>query len=181
MKQPKLNQREKVAVGLGGSVVVLFVLLQFIVFPLVDGRAKLTKRLAGREKAVAEMRLLQERHRQIGRQAGSLTAVLAQRDPAFSLFSFLEEKAAASEVKDLIAYMKPSESTEQGPFRQSQVEMKLQGVGLGHLVAFLEQVEAPGQLVGIDKITIQENTKEGGTLDVTLLMVSVDQATAASP
>jgi general secretion pathway protein M len=53
--------------------------------------------------------------------------------------------------------------------------MRLQGISLGKLVEFLGQVESPEQLVGINKIAIQENTKETGTLDVTLHMVSVDQ------
>jgi general secretion pathway protein M len=150
--------------------------LQFLVFPLIDGRAKLSKRLGTREKAVAEMRVLQERYQKISQQSGSLSSLLGQREPDFSLFSFLEKKAADSEVKEHIAYMKPSESTESGQFKQSQVEMKLQAVSLKKLVTFLEQAESPEQLVGIDKITIQDNTKETGTLDVTLQMVSVDQA-----
>ncbi|MCL2790582.1 MAG: hypothetical protein FWD79_08045 [Desulfobulbus sp.] len=183
MKQlKKLSQREKLVVGIGGCAVILFVLVQFIVFPLIDGRDRMAKRLAAREKAVAEMRLLQKQYQEIGRKAGSLTTLLAQRDPEFSLFSFLDEKSEVSEVKELIAYMKPSESTVHDQLRQSQVEMRLQGIDLSKLVAFLGQVEAPDQLVAIDKITIQENTKEEGTLDVTLLMVSVDQAgVTASP
>ena len=52
----------------------------------------------------------------------------------------------------------------------------------GQLVHFLERVEAPEQLVGVNKITIQDNGKEGGLLDVTLQMVGVDQAPdAAAP
>jgi General secretion pathway, M protein. len=180
MKKLKLSQREKMAIGIGGGALVLFVLVQFIVFPLADSRNRLLKRLAVREQAVAEMRLLQKQYREIGKHANSLVTLLGQRDSQFSLFSFLEEKSAASEIKDRIAYMKPSESTEHGQFNQSLIEMRLQGIGLDQLVAFLEQVEVPDQLVGIDKITIQENTKEEGMLDVTLLMVGVDQAGAAT-
>jgi general secretion pathway protein M len=175
MKPLKLNQREKMAVGFGGGALLVFILLQFIVFPLIDGRAKLNKRLAAREKAVVEMRAMQERYQKLSQQSGSFSSQLAQREPGFSLFSFLEKKAADTEVKEHIAYMKPSETTEHDQFKQSQVEMKLQSVGLTKLVAFLVQAEAPQQLVGIDKITIQDNTKEAGTLDVTLQMVSVDQ------
>jgi general secretion pathway protein M len=173
MKQ--LNQREKIAVWIGGGALLLFVTLQFIVFPLTDGRAKLIKRLSLRDKAVAEMRVLQERYKKISQQSGSLTALLGQREPDFSLFSFLEKGAAEGRVKELIAYMKPSESTESDQFKQSKVEMKLQAIGLKQLVMFLEQAESPEQLVGIDKMTIQDNTKEAGTLDVTLQIVSVDQ------
>ena len=77
--------------------------------------------------------------------------------------------------------MKPSESTGSELFTQSQVEMKLQAVSLGQLVRFLERVESPAHLVGIDKIAIQENTKEKGLLDVTLQLVSIDQVVGAAP
>ncbi|MBV5316820.1 MAG: type II secretion system protein M [Desulfobulbaceae bacterium] len=177
----KLNQREKMAVGIAGVCLFVFVVLQFIVFPLVDKRAKLIKGLATREKAVVEMRSMQARYRDLSQQRGSLIDRLAKREAGFSLFSFLEKNAADSSVKEQIAYMKPSESAKNEVFKQSLVEMKLQAVGLQQLVEFLEKTESPEQLVGIDKITIQENTKEEATLDVTLQMVSVDQATGASP
>jgi len=92
------------------------------------------------------------------------------------LFAFLEKNADESEVKEHIAYMKPSESRGNEQFKQTLVEMKLQAVTLKKLVAFLEKTESPEHLVGIDKLTIQENTKEEATLDATLVMVSVDQA-----
>jgi general secretion pathway protein M len=180
MKQ--LNQREKIAVGIGAGALFLFILFQFIIFPLTDGRDNLTKRLSSREKAVTEMRVMRERYQKFTEQSGSLASQLAQREPGFSLFSFLEKGAADSDVKDQIAYMKPSDSVESDQIKQSQVEMKLQAVSLQQLIMFLEQVESPEQLVGIDRITIQDNTAEEGTLDVTLQMASVDQVNeTASP
>jgi general secretion pathway protein M len=180
MKQ--LNQREKIAVGIGAGALFLFILFQFIIFPLTDGRDNLTKRLSSREKAVTEMRVMRERYQKFTEQSGSLASQLAQREPGFSLFSFLEKGAADSDVKDQIAYMKPSDSVESDQIKQSQVEMKLQAVSLQQLIMFLEQVESPEQLVGIDRITIQGNTAEEGTLDVTLQMASVDQVNeTASP
>jgi general secretion pathway protein M len=53
--------------------------------------------------------------------------------------------------------------------------MKLQGVSLEQLLKFLERSESPENLVGIAKMTIQENTKEEGSLDVTLVMVGVER------
>lgn len=77
--------------------------------------------------------------------------------------------------------MKPSESSGNGPFTQSLVDMKLQAVSLGQLVRFIERVESPAHLVGIDKITIQENAREKGLLDVTLQLVSIDRVVVAAP
>ncbi|MDY0390897.1 type II secretion system protein GspM [Desulfobulbus oligotrophicus] len=180
MKLQQLSRREQLAVYIAGGALVLFVVVQFLIFPLIDGRSTLQKRLQTREMAIVEMRELQQRYQRINRHSGSLSTLLEQREPGFSLFSFVEQKATDSGVKELITYMKPTESMEDKQFKQSQVEMRLQGVSLGKLVEFLEQVEAPKQLVGISKVAIQENGKELGTLDVTLHLMSVDQADGPS-
>ena len=176
----QLNKREKIAVFFGGISLLLFVVLQFLVFPLVDKRARLVKGLALREKEVAEMRVMQGRYRELSKQSGSLNSLLAQREASFSLFSFLEKNAAESQVKEQIVYMKPSESPKNELFKQSLVEMKLQAISLKQLVDFLKKTESIENLVGVDKITIQQNSKESATLDVTLNMVSVDQVVGAT-
>ena len=176
-----LNKRERISVAIAGVALLLFVLLQFIVFPLADKRSRLAKSLAAKEKAVLEMQSMQEQYKALSKQSGSIAAMLAQRDAGFSLFTFLEKNAADSKVKESIAYMKPSESLGNELFKQSLVEMKLQAVGLAQVVKFLELVESPKNLVGVDKITIQENTKEKATLDVTLHLVSIDQVAGAAP
>lgn len=175
----QLTAREKMAVGFAGGALVLFVLLQFLVFPLVDKRARLVKGLVAKERAIKEMRSMQEHFRALSSQSGSIVETLARREQGFSLFSFLEQRAADSAVKDQIAHMRPSESAQGELFQQGRVEMKLQAVSLRQLVDFVQQVEAPELLVGIDKITIQENGKEQGTLDVTLQLVSIDRVVSA--
>jgi general secretion pathway protein M len=177
----QLNNREKIAVSIGGISLLFFVILQFAFFPLAEKRAKLIKGLASREKAGAEMQIMQEQYRQLRKQSGSVVGLLAKREAGFSLFSFLEKSADDSTVKDHIAYMKPSASAKHELFNQTMVEMKLQAISLKQLVGFLEKAESPENLVGIDKITVQENTKEKGSLDVTLHIVSIDQTAAASP
>lgn len=173
MKQ--LSEREKIAVGIGGACLLLFVGLQFMVFPFMDNRSRLSMSLAAGEKALIDMRLMQQRYGELNQQSDSLAAILVQRDQGFSLFSFLDKNATDSQVKEHIAYMRPSESAANELYRQSLVEMKLQAVSLSQLVRFLELTESPEHLVGIDRITVQENTQEDATLDVTLRMVSIDQ------
>jgi general secretion pathway protein M len=53
------------------------------------------------------------------------------------------------------------------------VEMKLKAVNLKQLVAFLERVESPENIVAIKRISIQENKKEEGTLDVIMQVISL--------
>lgn len=179
MKQ--LTGREKRMVALAGGALALFLLVQFVVFPLFDQHARLQKRLVTREKAVRETRLMQEQFRKLHQQSGTMAKQLEQREQGFSLFAFLEHNADESEVKEHIAYMKPSETQGGELLSQNRVEMKLQAVSLEQLLNFLDKSEAPHNLVGIAKCTIQENTKEEGRLDATLVMIGVDQTPATAP
>lgn len=178
MKQ--LTNREKRMVALAGGALAVFVLVQFIIYPLFDQHARLQKRLVAREKAAQETRLMQEQFRTLHQQTGSMAKQLEQREQGFSLFAFLENNADESEVKEHIAYMKPSETQGGELVTQSRVEMKLQAVSLEQLLNFLDKSEAPQNLVGIAKCIIQENTKEEGSLDATLVMISVDQTQASN-
>ncbi len=171
----ELAKREKIALVIGGASLFLFVLVQFIVFPFMDKRQKLTKGNITKEKAVVQMHEMAERYNEMSEKNNSLAEMLAMRVVGFSLFSFLEKNAAEAEVKGHIAYMKPSEVLGNELLEQSLVEMKLQAVSLKQLVAFLELVESPANLVGLKRIAIQENTKEKATLDVILQVISVDQ------
>ncbi|MGD9947575.1 MAG: type II secretion system protein GspM [Desulfobulbus sp.] len=171
----QLTGRERKMVFLAGAALAVFVLVQFVLFPLIDQRARLQKRLVSKEKALAEMRLLKQQFQQLNKQSGSMADILDQREEGFSLFAFLEQNAAESAVKELIVYMKPSESQEGKNLSQSRVEMKLQGVSLEQLLRFVAKSESPQQLVGVAKMTVQENTKAQGSLDATLVMVSVER------
>ena len=163
----QMTGREKKMVILAGVALLVFIVVQFLVYPLVDHRSRLQKRLASKEKALGEMHLLQQQFRQLNRQSGSILG--------FRLFPFLEQKADENDVKEQITYMKPSESMEGEKFTQSRVEMKLQGVSLERLLNFVKATESPSNLVGVAKMTIQENSKDQGILDATLLMVSVER------
>lgn len=171
----ELSRRDRAALAVGGAALALFVLLQFILFPLLDRRQRLEKGIATRERALVEMRQMQERFRKLHRQNSSLGRQLARRDKGFSLFSFLEKQASATGIKQHIAYMKPSSVQGDGAVRQTTVEMKFKAISLKQLVRFLEQIEAPDKLVAVRRIAIQENKKEAATLDVILQVISIDR------
>lgn len=163
-----------------GAILILFVLvLQIGVLPLKEKRDKLRKGIATREKALVEMKQLQAEYRQLYSKANSLYDQLGTRQKDFSLFAFLEQMAAKSNVKKNITYMKPSETADEGPFKEVVVEMKLQEIRLKQLVDFLKLVESPEHVVAIKRISIQESKKDAETLDVILQVLSLDQSEEA--
>ena len=174
----KITPRDRRILIVGGICVLIFLVLQFVVFPLVENRNRLKKSLAAREKGMVEMKELQARYRELNSKANTLFDQLAKRDGNFSLFSFLEQNAAKTKVKKNIAYMKPSEVADEGPFKEILIEMKLQAVTLKQLVKFLKSVESPENTVALKRISIQENKKEKQTLDVVLQVISLARNTS---
>jgi len=171
----KISQRDRLFLLAGGTFVVIFAVMQFMVLPLLDNRERLKKGITAREKALVEMKELQARYRDLHSKADTLVGKLADRSEGFSLFSFLEQNAAKTDIKKNIAYMKPSEMSDEGPFKEVYVEMKLQAVTLTQLVDFLKLVESPENIVALKRISIQENKQEKATLDVILQVVSLDK------
>ncbi len=171
----RLGRRDRVALAVGAGALVLFVLLQFVLFPLLDRRQRLEKGIAARERALVEMRQMQERFKKLHRQSNSLSRQLAKRDENFSLFSFLENKASVTGIKQNIAYMKPSSVQGDGPVQQTTVEMKFKAITLRQLVSFLEQIEDPERLVAVRRIAIQGDKEQGASLDVILQVISIDR------
>lgn len=170
----KLSRRERMVLVAGGAVAVVILLLALVVFPLLDKRSQLARGIEAREKALVEMRDLQARYRDLHGKANVLLEQLGSREADFSLFSFLEQMAARSEIKKNIAYMKPSDTSTDGPFKETLVEMKLQEVTLKQLVDFLVLVEVPEKIVALKRISIQENSQTKGALDVIMQVVSLD-------
>ena len=170
-----LSTRDRTALIIGGGLLLIFVVTQFILFPLVDKRKRLKKTIVSRQVAVRKMQEMQIQYQQLNEQSHGLEKQLAQRSQAFSLFSFLEKMATESKIKDHIIYMKPSTVTGEGELRQVMVEMKLQVIGLKQLVTFLQRMESPENVVAVKRISIQESKKTKGTLDVIMQVISIDQ------
>ena len=171
----KITPRDRKVLIVGGVCVLLFVVFQFVVFPLMENRDRLERNISAREKALVKMKDLQVEYKQLYSKANVLLDQLVGRQNDFSLFSFLEQMAAKSEVKKNITYMKPSETADEGPFKEVLVEMKLQAISLKQLVDFLTLVESPRNVVALKRISIQENKKEKATLDVIVQVVSLDR------
>jgi hypothetical protein len=174
----QLSEKDRRALLFCAGALLLFAVVQFALLPLMEGRKRLEKGIASREKALAEMQTLQAEISQLSRQSNSLGERVARRAPSFSLFSFLEQKGEEAKVRENITYIKPSDTvSSEGGLEQVAVEMKLQAVQLDRLVALLELIESPENLVEVERISILANKKkEQGGLDAVMRVISLSQA-----
>ncbi len=172
----QLNKRDKTALIAGSVAVLFFLVIQFAVLPFLSERKRLQKGITSRQTGLLEMKQLRQRYDELHNRAGEVTETLKMRAPGFSLFSFLEKMATEVQIKDRIAYMKPSEQTDKGEYRESLVEMKLQAVSLQQLVDFLEKIESPENVVTLRRLSIQENKKEEASLDAIMQVFTIKQS-----
>ena len=168
-----LRQKDQRALMMLVIALILFSFVQFVLFPLLTDRKQLKRKIRNKESALAEMRIMQDQIKQLSLKSNSLEQVVAARPADFSLYAFLEEKCAETQVKDNISYMEPSDPSGDGALQQIKVEMKLKAVRLNLLIAFLERVESAEHIVALKRISIQLNKKEQGTLDVIMQVITL--------
>ena len=157
----KLNKREKISVAAAGAAVVFFLLMQFLVFPLFEENARLSRTISTRQLELDQIRLLQTEYRQTAEKAERAKRHLKTRKRGFTLFSFLETLAGKTGVKSQISYMKPSSTTQKdSPYRLSMVEMKLNGITMPQLLAYLHGIETSRDMIAIKRLSISRGEKQ---------------------
>ncbi len=169
-----LDKRERRVLFAGILFVVCFLLFQFIVSPFLESRTKIETSIERKRSELVKIVKLQKEYEVLRSEAGGIKITLSQRAPDFTLFTFLDKQATASNVKNLIKYMKPSTSEENDNLNQSVVEMKLQRVTLKSLVTFLRLVESVDNVVSIRRISIQQSGREQGYLDVIMQIMTFE-------
>lgn len=171
MKQWKrLSRRDRTALIIGAAAVLVFVVVQFGVTPFLEWRDRLNRTLRSQSAALAEMREMEGEYAARKARSEAFARQFAQRPGGFTLFSFLDQLAGQTDIKNHIAYMKPSKSEEpDSPYTVSKVELKLEGINLKQLTPYLHRVEVENadKMVFVRRMSI---TRKGdkGLIDVIL-------------
>jgi general secretion pathway protein M len=161
----KLNKREKISVAAAAAVIVVFLFLQLLVFPLFDRNEQLTRTISTREQQLEQIQRLQEEYRQTSAKSEQAQRRLKTRRRGFTLFSFLETLAGQTGVKSHIAYMKPTTTQKESPYRLSMVEMKLQEITMSQLLAYLHGIETSRDMIVIKRLSISKSEQKADLIN----------------
>lgn len=167
-----LEKREKMMVaGLGGVVVVLL-LYNFLLAPLLSSRENLQKSLVKKEIELQEMRNMQQEYRILQSQSTDIKGRISRRAKDFTLFSYIERRAALAKVKKNIKYLKPSEVAREGALQEERVDMKLEKIRTESLVAFLKGLESEENVIYVSRLSLKEHGKEEGYLNAVIQLIT---------
>lgn len=171
----KLSKREKYYVSAAAGFIILFGIMQLIVFPLTEKRTRLKRTVDANAHKIEQLRVLATEYHQLREQATRAQRRLSKREAGFSLFSFLDGLVVKNGLKDQINYMKPSSSeSPDSHFKISSVEMKLQSITLEQLTQYLFDVENSMKSALIKRISISDTSKQEGLLDVVLQVETLE-------
>ncbi len=164
-----LSTREKFIVITGIAVVLVFLALQFVFFPLMDRKKELKRILTIEQDGLNQMATLRDQYLKITRGMDRQSSNLSDRPADFTLFSFLDSRAEASGVKKNIDYMRPfTQAAEDGSFQISRVRLKLKNLYLNDLMEFLKQVETSGNGVHVTSISLARTGENDNLLEAVL-------------
>ncbi|HDP25853.1 MAG TPA: hypothetical protein ENN34_10475 [Deltaproteobacteria bacterium] len=160
-----LSRRERLILLAGAITIGIFVLVVFIINPLLDTRVALTKAVASKEIQLGNVYQLSEEIRLSSRSEAAAANV---QDKNFNLFSFLEQLAVSLEISDRIEYMKPIR--EAGEASRESVEVKIRGLYQEDLLGLLYGIENVPHALQIKRLNLKRLEREG-ILDVTFQVV----------
>jgi general secretion pathway protein M len=163
----KLGRREKLVIIAGGVAVVLLLFYRFGLSPAIERMRMLDRLVAIKERDLHQMKTLRETYLAQKRLMEEVNRSLAQRGQDFAIFSFLEDLANKTGIKNNIMYMKPALTTPGELFRESSVEMRLEGIALQQLTRYLYDIELAPQLLRVRRMHIKPRPANPDLLDVT--------------
>ncbi len=168
----KLEKRERHIVLAGICFFFCLALFHFAISPLFQMRKQTEKAIAQDQENIEKIEQLQMEYLELQDQGQDIQYKIDIRDPTFTLFSYIEERAAKVQVKGQMHSMTPSNSEGEGPLQEARVDLKLEQITMRQLVDFLQAVESPDEAVLIKRISIQENSKTEGLLDVVMQVIT---------
>lgn len=164
-----LNRRERLTVYGAAAAILVFIVVQFIIFPVLDSRTTLRREIDEKRLNLNEIHKLKAEYDALTRTNQIAAAQLKKRAKNFSLFSFLDNLAGKSGIKQNIVYMKPSTSNlKNSPYTLSIVEIKVQSLTMEQTLNFLHGIEMSGNQVWVKRMSLTRDEKKEGLLNSTM-------------
>jgi len=171
----RLTQREQYSIIAVSSFILLFIGLQFVVWPAFDKRKRLGRTLQVKAKILEKMIALKSEHDAVRQRTDLSKSHLENREKGFTLFAFLDRLSGEAGIKDHITYMKPSTTVQKNsPYKTARVEMKLQSITLQQLTAYLYMVETSKNMVNIKRLSISKTGTQEGYINAVLQVETVE-------
>jgi general secretion pathway protein M len=166
-----LSDREQWALKIGVLALLIFLVLQFLLFPLDNRVKRLESSVRTKEKDLTELKTIADKYKSLP-QPGSA----GKSGEAFNLFSTLESQVAKSGLMEKIEYMRPGAMQLDNAREEKWVEVKVNRVTLKEMTSLLYNLESFGRGVFIKRLSAR---KDGDYLTLILQPAAVETKQSA--
>jgi len=171
-----LDTRQRYLVIFCAAAVVVALVLAFVVFPMWDARAKMKKTTSSGQKKLEELVKIDADLTAQEAQISRIKQALASRRADFTLFSYLEKKAVAANVRGRIKRMNSVPGVKSPSFEETLIDLSLEKITIKQLTDFLYQIESPAEMIRIKRITIDKMKESPDYISAQLLIASYTPA-----
>ena len=164
-----LSSREKYSILTACAIILIFIVNQSLIAPFISKRDRIANAIKVQETVLRDMLQLITEYDAIKIRTDVSKQRIENRQNNFTLFSFLDSLSGKAEIKNNIAYMKPSTSIRKDSnYKLSQVEIKLQAITLKQLTRYLHMIETSDNIVYIRRLSISKTGKDKDFINAVL-------------
>jgi len=153
------SQRERLVLLGGAAFVALFILVVFIIMPLIDYRANLAKSTVNKERQLKQVYELSAKITAMERA----NRISGGQRAGFTLFGFLEDLAKKQGMGDRIEYIKPVTG---GAGEKETVEVRIKGLYEDEFIGLFHGIDTCPTPLMVRRLNLRRVDKDKN-LDVT--------------
>lgn len=168
----RMNQRERVFVALGLTVVLAMFVYFALVNPYRSSLERLDRALASSQGQLLEMRQLQLEHQELSRSVRQLEVRLEQT-VGFAPLAFIEGLVSQVANREKLVYMKPQTPVAEGDLRLEPIELKVESLDLQQVLLLLWEIDRAQAPLLVTDLRLKQRFDNRALLDLTMNVTAV--------
>jgi type II secretory pathway component PulM len=170
------TKREKTVILGGAGVLGLFLVLQFVVHPAMERLSMLRRVVSDKREILADLRGKSLEYKSLEAEVNRLRSVIGQQQEGRRILSSIERIRQTCGLSENVLSLKPTTTTIDTRYQETLVEVRLDGVKLAQLVAFLTQLDSLNLAGGVKALEVQHADRSPGSLRAVIQLSTVTHA-----
>ena len=169
----QLTKREKIVVVGGTGGLLLLMAVQFIVRPTMEQISTLRRVVTDKREVLGQMQAKSLEYRRLEAEVGRIRSTIEQQQESRRILSTIEGVRKECDLPENVLSLKPTTMPINTEYQQTVVEVRLEGVSLNQLIAFLTQLDALNLAGGIQNLDIRTAGRSAGSLRAVVQLATV--------
>jgi type II secretory pathway component PulM len=170
------TKREKTAIFGGMGILALLLVLQFVVHPAFARISMLRRVVQDKQQILTDLRGKSVEYKKLAAEVNQLRSLIGQQQEGRGILSSIERIRQTCGLSENVLSLKPTTTIVDARYQETVVEVRLDGVGFGQLVAFLTQLDSLNLAGGIKAVEVQHADRNVGVLKAVIQLSSVTRA-----